>query len=176
MLEILQDPNAWLIAGGIFVMRVLNMTLDTVRVLSVMRGMKTVTWILGFLQTMMFLVIISSVISDQNNILNMLAYSVGFATGNVIGMYIEQRLALGFVQLSVVSTGKGAAIAEHLRGIGHAVTEIPARGKDGMVTMLETNVVRKNKDEVEKAIKDIDADAFIVSRDVQPIHRGYWRG
>ena len=176
MFDVLSNPNAWLIAGGILVMRILNMALDTVRMLSVMRGYKTATWVLGFLQTVVFIVALGSVISDMNNILNILAYAVGFSTGNVIGMHIEQRLALGYAQLSIISKGKGTAIAEHLRELGHAVTEIPARGKDGMVTMLEANVVRKNQEELEKAIKEIDAQAFIIARDIQRIHRGYWRG
>ena len=73
----------------------------------------------------------------------MVAYAAGFATGNVIGMAIEKRLAIGFAHIKVVSKAKGTEIADALRESDYAVTEIAARGKDGMVSLLDINVRRK---------------------------------
>ena len=89
---------------------------------------------------------ISSVLKDLNNPLNILGYAAGFATGNVIGMLIEERLAIGHMQMSIVSPRLGVAIAEQMRQDGYAVTEIPARGKDGMVTLLTCSVLRRQVD------------------------------
>ena len=69
------DPNVLLIAFGIFTVRVFNMALDTVRMLTVVRGMRTVTWILGFMQTVLFVIALGSVINDLNNPLNIIAVS-----------------------------------------------------------------------------------------------------
>src|SRR5512139_725792 len=123
--------QALLSALLIFALRVSDMSLDTLRVLFVMRGRKGTAWVLGFFQSAIFVVAITSVLSNLDNPLNIIGYAAGFATGNVVGMVIEERLAVGHTDLRVISSRRGAAIAERLRAEGYAVTEIPARGKDG---------------------------------------------
>jgi uncharacterized protein YebE (UPF0316 family) len=141
--------NIWLVAFIIFFIRVVNITLDTVRMLTMMRGLRTITFFLGIFETILFVLALGSVMSDLNNPIKMMAYAIGFATGNIIGMEIEQRLAFGFVNMTIISTVRGQALAEKLRSQGHAVTEIPARGKDGSVEILDAacrgNSYRKSK-------------------------------
>jgi uncharacterized protein YebE (UPF0316 family) len=169
------SSNVWVIALVIFTVRVLNMALDTVRMLTVMRGMRTVTWILGVFQTALYVLALGPVVKDLGNPLNILAYSVGFATGNVIGMMIEKSLAFGYINITVISPEIGRELAVQLRERGHAVTEIPARGKDGAVDVLECSVQRKFAKEVQDIVLDCDPTAFITSRDIQRVWRGYWR-
>jgi uncharacterized protein YebE (UPF0316 family) len=171
----LLTTQAWLTAGTIFLLRVSDMTLDTMRVLVVMRGRKAAAWVLGFFQAAIFVLAISRVLSDLDNPLNLAGYAAGFATGNVLGMFIEERMAIGHTLLNIVSPRRGSAIAEHLRQQGYAVTEIPGRGKDGMVTVLSVSVLRKNADRVRGLVNEIDADAFITAEDVRPVRRGFWR-
>ncbi|NMC13024.1 MAG: DUF2179 domain-containing protein [Chloroflexi bacterium] len=174
-MAILLSPQAWLGAGLIFILRVCDMSLDTLRVLVVMRGKKWLAWILGFFQSGIFVVAITSVLSNMDNPLNVIGYASGFATGNVVGMFIEEKLAIGLVHMRIVSPRLGSAIAENLRQKGFAITEIPARGKDGMVSMLYCSVIRKDMSKVQKLIEEIDADAFITAEDVRIARRGFWR-
>lgn len=167
--------QALLSAALIFALRVSDMSLDTLRVLFVMRGRKGIAWVLGFFQSAIFVVAITSVLSHLDNPLNVIGYAAGFATGNVVGMTIEERLAIGHTELRIISSRRGAAIAERLRAEGYAVTEIPARGKDGMVTMLSVSVLRKNNDRVRGMVNDVDAEAFITAEDIRPIRHGFWR-
>ena len=167
--------QAWLGAGLIFVLRVSDMTLDTLRVLMVMRGRKALAWILGFFQAAIFIVAISSVLQNLDNPLNVIGYASGFATGNVVGMLIEERLAIGFTHLSIVSPRRGAAVAERLREDGYAVTEIAGRGRDGMVTLLHVGVRRKNVEAARKVVNEVDEEAFITAEEVRPVRRGFWR-
>ena len=171
----LANQNIWVVAGFIFITRVLNMALDTVRMLTVVRGMRTITWILGVLQTMLFVLALGTVLNDLNNPIKIMAYSFGFATGNVVGMNIEKKLAFGFMNMTIISSNRGQELAEKLRGLGHAVTEIPARGKDGSVEILECSIQRKFAPEVQETVLKCDPNAFITSRDIQPIWRGFWR-
>jgi len=175
MNAIFSSTNVWLIAFGIFFFRVLNMAVDTIRMLTVMRGMRAVTWILGVLQTALFIIAFGSVMNDLDNLLNIAAYSIGFATGNVMGMMIEKRLAFGYMNITIISSSHGQELAEKLRAHGHAVTEIPARGKDGSVEILECSVQRKLAQEVQNIALEIEPKAFITSRDIQRVWRGYWR-
>lgn len=175
MLDVFLSPQAWLTALGIFMLRVGDMSLDTVRVLFVVRGKKGLAWILGALQSLIFVVAISSVLANLDNPLNIIGYATGFATGNVIGMWIEDRLAIGHLHLTVMSSTRGQAITESLREAGYAVTEIPARGRDGMVSVLHCDVRRKEYDHIETVILEADPKAFITSEDVRATRRGFWR-
>lgn len=174
-MEMLSSYQAWLGALLIFFLRVCDMTLDTLRVLMVMRGRKGIVWMFGFFQASIFVLAISSVLTHLDNPLNVIGYAAGFASGNVVGMLIEERLAIGHVHLTIVSSRRGAAIAEHLRREGFAVTEVPARGKDGTVTLLNVSVFRRQVDQVRKLVNEVDDEAFITAGDVRPVRRGFWR-
>jgi uncharacterized protein YebE (UPF0316 family) len=175
MLETLLSPAAWLGALGIFALRVSDMTFDTLRMLFVVRGRKGIAWVLGFAQSVIFVIAITSVLSHLDNPLNVIGYAAGFATGNVVGMLIEERLAIGHVKISIVSSRLGANLADGLRQSGFAVTEIPARGKDGMVSMLSVSVQRRDVPRVQAFVHQADAEAFVIAEDVRPLRRGFWR-
>ena len=115
-------------ALAIFLIRVLSITMDTLRFMLTMRGNKTISWFLGFIESVLFVVVMGAVLDDLNNVLNIVGYAAGFATGNVVGMEIEKRLAIGFSHIKIVSKQRGLAVAEALRAMDYAVTEIPARG------------------------------------------------
>jgi uncharacterized protein YebE (UPF0316 family) len=90
-------------------------------------------------------------------------------------MLIEERLAIGHNSIRVVSSRRGTLVAEKLRESGFAVTEIPARGRDGMVTVLNLSVTRKDVDRVDTIVLETDPEAFITLEDVRPLRRGFWR-
>jgi uncharacterized protein YebE (UPF0316 family) len=175
MFDSLLSPMAWLVALGIFVLRVSDMTLDTLRLLFVVRGKKGISWVLGFFQSAIFVIAITSVLSNLDNPINIVGYAAGFATGNVLGMWIEERLAVGHVKLSIVSSSRGTLLSDDLRKAGFAVTLIPARGKDGKVSMLSVSVRRRDVPRVEELVRREDPDAFVIAEDVRPLRRGFWR-
>jgi uncharacterized protein YebE (UPF0316 family) len=168
------SSQAWIGAGVIFLLRVMDMTLDTLRVLMVMRGRKGIAWGLGFFQAAIFILAITRVLSNLNNPLNVIGYAAGFATGNVVGMWIEERLAIGHIHLSIFSPRRGSALVERLRTDGYAVTELSGRGKDGMVSLLHCNILRKNVERVNRIVKEVDEEAFITAEEIRPVRRGFW--
>lgn len=175
MQELLSTLPVWAFALTIFFLRVVDMSIGTLRIMVSMRGNKLLTWMLGFFQSVIFVLAITSVLSSLDNIINIVAYAAGYATGGVVGMWLEEKLALGFTHVQIISSRRGAALAEELREEGFAVTEISARGKDGMVSMLSCNVRRKRAPLVEEIVQKADENAFITSEDVRPIRRGFWR-
>lgn len=175
MSDLMFFSNPWVGALLIFGLRVLNMTLDTLRMLFTLRGKKALSWSIGFVVSLLYVVLLTSVLSNLNNPLYIIAYSAGFATGGVVGMWIEERLAIGYVHLQVISPRLGVVMAQKLRENGFAVTEIPARGKDGMVSLLNLSVRRKQVLAVEKIVNQCDQAAFVTSEDVHPVSRGFWR-
>ena len=175
MFEFLLSPSAWLAALLIFCLRITDMSLDTLRVLFVVRGHKTIAWILGFFQSAVYVIAITKVLSNLGNPLTILGYAAGFATGNVVGMLVEERLAVGHIQLQIISRRRGPALAKALRLGGFGVTEIAARGRDGTVKLLSASVLRKDLNHAKRIVHETDAEAFITSEDVRPVRRGIWR-
>jgi uncharacterized protein YebE (UPF0316 family) len=174
MFESFLSPGVWLTALIIFGLRGLDVGLDTLRLLFVVRGRKGIAWVLGFFQAMVFVIAITTVLSNLDNPLNIIGYAAGFATGNVVGMIIEEKLAVGHIHLEVVSPGFGGALSQSLREAGYGVTEISARGRDGMVSILSVSVFRKDVSQVQKLIAEKDPRAFITSEDMRPLRRGFW--
>jgi uncharacterized protein YebE (UPF0316 family) len=174
-MQITLSDNIWISALVIFLLRVTDMSLDTLRLLFVVKGKKPIAWILGFLQSLVFVVAISTVLSNLNNILNIIGYAAGFATGNVLGMFIEERLAIGHIAMRVISSKQGIRIAEALRKAGFAVTEIKARGKDGKVSLLNSSILRRDVSRFEGLVLKAEPGAFITAEDVRPIRVGFWR-
>ena len=159
----------------IFLIRVTDMSLDTLRVLFVVRGRRAQAWLVGFMQSALWVVAVASVLGHLDNLLNVVAYAAGFATGNVVGMRIEERLAIGHSHLRVISSQRGEAVAGAVRGAGYAVTELAGRGKDGTVSILTSSVRRRDIEPVRGEILRADPEAFVTLSDIRPLHRGFWR-
>lgn len=174
MLELLPIP-ATLLPLLIFLIRVTDMSLDTLRVLFVVRGRRAPAWVVGFLQSALWVVAVASVLSHLDNLLNVVAYAAGFATGSVVGMKIEDRLAIGHSHVRVISAQRGEAVAGALRRAGYAVTELAGRGKDGTVSILTTSVRRRDIEPVRSQVLEVDTEAFVTLSEVRPLHRGFWR-
>jgi uncharacterized protein YebE (UPF0316 family) len=124
---------------------------------------------------MLFVLAIQAVLSDLGSWINIVAYAMGFATGTVVGMWIEERIAIGFKHLRIISSRRGPELAEFLRQQGYAVTEVSGRGKDGTVSLLNCTIQRKDMPQIEKLVKQKDEQAFITADDVIPVSRGFWK-
>jgi uncharacterized protein YebE (UPF0316 family) len=164
----------FLSAISIFAMRIGDVSLYTLRLLMTVRGRKALAWVFGFSQGVIYVTVIGIVLANIHNWANILGYASGFATGLVVGMLIEQRLALGHSHIRIFSSGQGIALTERLRAAGFAVTEVSGRGKDGAVTLLECKVLRRHSHQVQKLALETDPEAFITVEDVRPVQRGFW--
>ena len=159
----------------IFFLRIIDVGLATTRFMLMARGYRLAVWVMGFIGSTIFISAIRPVIQDVSNWGNVLAYAGGFATGMVIGMLAEERLAKGFTLLRIVSVRRGSELADKLRLAGYAVTGTPARGKDGSVDLLLCFVQRKHATQVVRLVTEIDGDAFVSSEAVRSVNHGYWR-
>ncbi len=156
----------------VFVLRLIDVAAMTLRILMVMRGRKLMAWVLGFFQALVFVVAFRQVLSDLTDWMLMVGYAAGFATGTVLGMRLEEWLAVGYGHVRITSSRHGAALAEALRGSGFAVTEVSGRGRDGTVDMINCSVPRRQVSLVTETASRIDPEAFITVEDV----RGIWHG
>ena len=165
------------ILAGLFVfsMRVIDMSLDTLRLLFVMRGWKIQAGLLGAVQATVFILAVSTVLRGPLEFWTVVGYAAGFGTGVIIGMIAEERLALGYVMFRIYSPTYSAIIAQTLRESGFAATEFAAQGRDGTITVINSAVARRHRQSVQKIVKQIDPEAFITVDDVHPLQHGYFR-
>jgi uncharacterized protein YebE (UPF0316 family) len=159
----------------LFLMRLTDMSIDTLRVMYVVRGRKSLAWFFGFVQSAIAIVAITSVLSSMDNLWNIFGYAGGFATGTLVGMVFEEKLAIGHGNLRIISSHRGNAIAESLRINGFAVTELSGRGKGGTVSVMDCSVRRRDICQLREAVLEADNEAFIMAEDMYPLHRGFWR-
>ncbi len=165
-----------LLAGlFVFTMRVIDMSLDTLRLLFVMRGRKLLAGGIGVIQATVFILAVSTVLRGPLDPLTVAGYALGFGTGVIIGMLAEQRLALGYSMLRVYSPASGSVIAEGLRAASFAVTEFIAHGRDGEITVINSAIARRDIARAQDIIRQIDPGAFITVDEIQPLQRGYFR-
>ncbi len=172
------QPLTWaalLSAAIIFGLRVVDVSIATVRILAIIRGQRLMAWLLGFFQALVFVVAIRQIFANLDNLWNMIGYAAGFATGTVVGMALESWLAMGYAHMRIISPGRGTILAERLRDAGFAVTEVAGRGRHGTVNILNLTVPRKQAAEVRRIVTDFDPKAFITVEDVRPLRRGYFR-
>jgi len=151
----------------IFVARVVDVSLGTLRIICVMRGYRRLSVLLAFFEIIIWVYAITSVVSHLDRFVNVVAYAGGFAAGNWLGMWIEQRLALGLQAVTLFSRGGAQAVAEGLRFADMVVTTLTGGGRDGPVTMCLAVVPRKQVPTVVKIARGIDPDVLITVADVR---------
>jgi uncharacterized protein YebE (UPF0316 family) len=165
---------AWALPVGIFVLLSLNNGLDTLRMLSLARGRRGAAWLAGFIQSVLFITAIAGLLGNLDNPWNLAAFAGGVASGSVLGILVEARLAPGHRLVRIVSSRRGAAIAAALRQSSWGATEFSARGQDGMVTLIWCHVPRRQAGSVADQALDLDPEAFITAENVRLTHGG-WR-
>ena len=157
----------------IFCLRLVDVSLGTVRLLMIGRGQRKIAPLLGFVEVTIWVIAISQVITNLDNIINILAYSGGFAAGTLVGMWIEDKLPLGHVGISIVSTTQGQEIARKLRQADYGVTELIGSGQSGVVNLITTIVTRKDVKDVFQLVYQTDPRSFIAVDDMKVVKRGY---
>jgi uncharacterized protein YebE (UPF0316 family) len=162
-------------ALAIFLLRVGDMSLDTLRVLFLVRGNRPVVWFLGFFQSAIWVLAITSVLGHLGNPLAWIGYAAGFATGNVVGMAIEDKLAIGYRHLRVVSPLHGTEVADAIRLAGYGVTVLDGHGRDGPVSVINASVRRRDVERLQHIVRQADAESFISVEEIRPVHRGTFR-
>ncbi len=156
----------------VFLARVMDVTLGTLRIIFVSRGKKNIAPVLGFFEVFIWITIVSQIVSHANNILAYLAYAAGFAAGNYVGMYIESRLALGTQVVLTIVQDHATQLITHLRVAGYGVTSVDGTGANGAVTLIYTIVRRRNLSEVLTIIHETHPRAFLSIQDVNSTLEG----
>jgi uncharacterized protein YebE (UPF0316 family) len=169
LLDLLSSPYGPLV---IFCMRVTDVTLDTLRVLLMVRNAKVLVPIIGFVQVSIWVIAVTAVVQNLHSPLHVIGYSGGFATGNLVGMLIEERLALGLATMHTMVRQGGGQVATALRERGFAVTEMEGRGKDGPVEVLYSVISRRKVASYIGMVERVAPRSFVVVDEPRTVRGG----
>lgn len=166
--------NYEFIYGALFIMclRIIDVSIGTIRTLFTVQGRKFQAGALGFVEVTIWVFAIRHIMLHLDNIINIFGYSTGFALGTIIGITLEQKLGTGYVQIYVISMYFADKIANELRKNNIGVTILPGEGTRGGVAILLIIIIRKRQKELIKLIDSIDSKAFISIQSALP-YRGY---
>ncbi|MDD4137266.1 MAG: DUF2179 domain-containing protein [Methanoregula sp.] len=156
----------------IFLARVCDMSLDTIRVIFMSKGIQYLPAIIGFFEVIIWLVAIGQVMNNLTNVVCYIAYGAGFATGTIVGMAIEERLSLGLTSVRIISREDPAELVQFLRSHNYGVTSIDAEGGKGKVKMVFTIIKRQDLKHVVGIIKDFNPNAFYSIEEVKSVAEG----
>ncbi len=158
----------------IFLARVIDVTIGTVRIILVARGQKRIAPLLGFLEVLIWIIAIGQIMNNLDNWLCYLFYAAGFATGNYVGMIIEERLALGMVGLRLITAKPAIELIEILRENGFGLTYMTANGTQGIVHILFITIPRKNLNKLVEFINQYNPRAFYTIEDIRFVNKGVY--
>lgn len=156
----------------IFIARIFDVTLGTIRIIFVSRGNKLLAPVLGFFEVIVWITAISQIMRNANNIYCYIAYAGGFAMGTWIGLLIEEKLALGILIVRIILIRDECRLAERLASAGYGVTTVDANGVHGQVKLVYTIVKRKNIENVTRIIQECQSDAFYTVEDAKTAANG----
>ena len=158
------DVNIWVLGVLVFFARIIDVSLGTIRTISIVQGRTVAAFFLGFFEISMWLLVLSAVLDRvMESPVLALFYALGFSSGNVVGILVEKRLAMGYMNFRIISTKYAKQIASTLREKGFAVTTFDGEGKDGKVTEVYVVTQRKMLPGLIKIIKEIEPDAFYIA-------------
>jgi uncharacterized protein YebE (UPF0316 family) len=156
----------------IFGARICDMSMDTVRVIFMSKGIKYLPSFIGFFEVIIWLVAIGQVMNNLTNAVCYIAYGAGFATGTFVGMAIEERLSLGLVSVRIITKEDPSTLMQYLRAHDYGITSIDGEGGTGPVKMVFTIIKRKDLAHVVGIIKEYHPRAFYSVEEVKSVAEG----
>ena len=164
----------------IFLARICDVTLGTIRLIFVARGFRYLAPLIGFFEILIWIVAIGQIMQNLSNPVCYLAYAGGFASGNYIGIVIAEKMSLGIVLVRVVTQKEAHRLVERLRAHDYGVTTVDGRGAGGAVQVIFSIVPRREVETVVALVKEFNPRAFYSIEEVGFVEEGvfprrkYW--
>ena len=151
----------------VFLARILDVSIGTLRIIFVARGLKYFAAILGFFESLIWLLAVTQVMQNLTSWQTYIAFALGFAAGNYVGVVLEERIAIGNLLIRVITRKEGDELVHVLWGAGYGVTSVDAQGETGPVKLIFTVAKRKNLAKILSIIKQYNPNAFYTIEDMR---------
>lgn len=167
---------AWVVLPFlIFLSRIADQTIGTVRLIFLSKGFKFYAPLLGFFEVIIWLLAVTQIIKHVDNVISYVAYGAGFAAGNYIGMIVEEKLSIGKVIIRIIPKYDTKVLLNYMKEQGFGVTKIDAEGSMGKVNVIFSVLNRKDLKQLIPAINEYNPHAFYSIEDVRTVKEGVFR-
>lgn len=156
----------------IFMARICDVSIGTMRIIFVSKGKRNIAPFLGFFEVLIWIIAISKIMQNLDNYVNYIAYAAGFATGNFVGMLIEERLAVGIQMIRIFAPQGGYELIQILNNSGYGATCVEAQGAKEKLHLIYTIVQRNDLKKVVEIINRFNPKAFYIIEDVRATNEG----
>jgi uncharacterized protein YebE (UPF0316 family) len=153
----------------IFFVRVVDVSLGTIRIIFVSRGIRYLSAMLGFLEVLVWLFAISQIFRNLNSPLHYIAYAGGFGMGNFVGITIERKLSMGNRLVRIITRKDASGLLKALKEQGYGITSLDGQGATGPVKIIFSVVRRDHVSDVIKIAKKFNPKAFYTVEDVMSV-------
>lgn len=147
--------------------RILDVSIGTLRIIFVSKGFKNYAAMLGFFESLIWILAVSQVMKHMDNWITYVAFAFGFALGNYVGMLIEERIAIGNQIIRIITRRDASELVDYLREQGYGVTSIDAVGENGPVKLIFTVAKRRRLEGIIGIIKRFNPNAFYTIEDIR---------
>lgn len=169
---ILSSP--WAIPVIIFGINVVYVSFFTIRMILTLKGHRYLAAFTSVIEVVIYVVGLGLVLKHLDQIWNVAAYAVGYGFGVIVGMKIEEKLALGYITVNVITSNFDQDLPALLRSKGYGVTNWMAYGREGARVMLEILTPRKWELSLYNTVQELDPNAFLISHEPKAFHGGFW--
>jgi uncharacterized protein YebE (UPF0316 family) len=158
----------------IFLSRIMDQSIGTLRLIFVSKGYRHIGPILGFFEVIIWLLAVTQVLKHLTNPMSYIAYGAGFAMGNYVGIRLEEKISIGTVLIRIVPKKDTRDLVNHLREVGFGVTTLAAEGATGPVQIVFTIIKRKSIPKAIEIINQYNPNAFYTIEEVKAVKEGYF--
>jgi uncharacterized protein YebE (UPF0316 family) len=173
VLENLLD-NSYVMVAIILVINIVYVSFFTIRMILTLKGRRYLAALISTVEVVIYVVGLGLVLDNLNQIQNLVAYALGYGIGVIVGMKIEEKLALGYITVNVITTEYDLDVPKILREKGYGVTNWAANGLEGDRMAMQILTPRKYELKLYQTIKELDPKAFIIAYEPKTIHGGFW--
>lgn len=176
MTEFYSGNAYWLLPVLIFFARIADVSIGTVRIVFLARGRRLLAPLCGFVEVMIWLLVIVQVMKNLHSWSNLLAFALGFTAGNYVGLLIEEALAMGFLSVWIITSEDSSKLLERFKEKKYGITQVGARGVMGKVRVLVLVISRRDLKKVLRVVNELNPKAFVTVHDVRTASGGFFPG
>ncbi|MDQ0272946.1 DUF2179 domain-containing protein [Cytobacillus purgationiresistens] len=166
--------NSLMMVAIILIINVVYVSFFTIRMILTLKGQRYQAAFISMIEVVVYVIGLGLVLDNLNQIQNLVAYAVGYGIGVIVGMKIEEKLALGYITVNVITKEYDKDLPRTLRELGYGVTSWAANGLEGDRMALQILTPRKYELKLYAKIKELDPKAFIIAYEPKTIHGGFW--
>ncbi|PAQ16706.1 DUF2179 domain-containing protein [Bacillus sp. FJAT-42315] len=166
--------NSLFMVAIILIINVVYVSFFTIRMILTLKGYRYLAAFVSMIEIIIYITGLGLVLDNLNEIQNVIAYAVGYGLGVIVGMKLEEKLALGYITVNVITKEYDKDLPKALRAEGYGVTSWAANGLEGERMSLQILTPRKYELKLYTKIKELDPKAFIIAYEPKTIHGGFW--